>query len=145
MSSKPQSFRSFICPFADSSIASAVGCPYFAKSGFSRLPPFTPILIGILCKLHSLATFATFSGPPILPGFMRILSAPRRAASMASLWSKWISATMGRLERSFMAEMALAASMSGTARRTMSQPAAASAEIWRSVASTSWVLVQHMD
>ena len=56
-----------------------------------------------------------------------------------------MSATMGRGERSFMAEMARAASISGTARRTMSQPAAARALICRSVASTSWVLVQHMD
>ena len=64
---------------------------------------------------------------------------------MASLWSKWISATMGRLERSFMAEMALYETMSGTETRTNSLTYTPSTEIWRSVASTSWVLVQHMD
>ena len=44
-----------------------------------------------------------------------------------------------------MAEMASAAAMSGTARRTMSQPAAARAFICAQVASTSEVRVLHID
>ena len=52
---------------------------------------------------------------------------------------------MGMGDRSFRAEMASAALISGTATRTISHPAAWKSMIWAMVASTSQVLVLHMD
>ncbi len=40
---------------------------------------------------------------------------------------------------------ALAAAISGTATRMISQPASSNLRICSTVASTSWVLVEHMD
>ena len=52
------------------------------------------------------ATSATFSGPPMLPGFSRMQCAPASIAFSASVWLKWMSAMIGigdsthdRLER----------------------------------------------
>ena len=145
MSSKPQSFREFYMPLRRLSMASAVGWPYFSSRGFSRLPPFTPMRMGILCKLHSRATVATFSGPPMLPGFMRILSA-----------------APGGLDGELVVEVDIRDDGQGRALLYCGDGAGSvhirhgeadylaarggrGAFICRSVASTSCVLVQHMD
>ena len=56
-----------------------------------------------------------------------------------------MSATSGRGEAAQISPKASAASMSGTASRAISQPAAASARIWASEPSTSVVLVLSID
>src|SRR5699024_1646203 len=56
-----------------------------------------------------------------------------------------MSATRGMWMLLLMAPRALAAAMSGTATRTISQPAASRRWIWSTVAGTSPVLVEHMD
>ena len=84
ISSKPKRVSSSTCPRALSTMASGQGCPYFSSRGFSRLPAFTPMRIGMCLARQASATAFTFSGAPILPGLMRILSMPRSAASSAS-------------------------------------------------------------
>ena len=50
----------------------ASGRPYFSSSFLSRLPPFTPIRIGMCFSLQTSTTARTRSAPPMLPGLMRI-------------------------------------------------------------------------
>ena len=56
-----------------------------------------------------------------------------------------MSATSGISTRSFISDIACAERISGTATRTMSQPAAANSRICAAVASASHVLVLHID
>ena len=85
MSSKSDSFSSRACPRALSTRASAVTPPYFARSSFSREPPLTPTRMGMPRRRQASATARTFSSPPMLPGLMRMASAPRSAHARASL------------------------------------------------------------
>ncbi len=78
----------------------------------------------------------------MLPGLMRTLSAPRRAASMAMRASKWMSATTGRGDAAHTASKASRQSRRGMAMRTISQPASAKASIWARFAATSSAAAQ---
>jgi hypothetical protein len=62
-------------------MASGVGNPYFSIKSFSRLPALTPIRIGRPAPATLSKTSFTFFFPPILPGFILILSAPASTAS----------------------------------------------------------------
>ena len=125
-------------------MASGVGPPYFASRSFSRLPPLTPMRMGMPAARQASATRRTFSFGPMLPGLMRSLSTPASAARRASRQSKWMSATRGTGLCSRMTRRVRAAFSVGTARRTRSQPAAARAFTWATVASASSVFVLHM-
>ena len=85
MSSNPQSSSRRMCPKALSTNASAVGAPYLASSSRSSEPPLTPMRMGIPRLRQASATARTRSGPPMLPGLMRILSAPSSATAKATL------------------------------------------------------------
>ena len=101
--------------------------------------------IGVPAAVARCATSATFSGPPMLPGFRRMQSAPASIAFSASVWLKWMSAITGIGDSG---TIVLSASMSlsrGTATRTTSAPASAMARIWRIVASRSAVSVLVID
>ena len=63
--------------------ASAVTPPYFARRSFSREPLFTPTRIGIPYSFALSTTAFTRSLAPMLPGLMRILSAPLSIAAIA--------------------------------------------------------------
>ena len=92
-------------------------------------PEFTPMRIGVPAALARSATSATFSGPPMLPGFRRMQCAPASIAFSASVWLKWMSAMIGIGDSR---TIVLSASMSfsrGTAQRTMSAPASATRRI----------------
>ena len=67
---------------------------------------------GIWCAFTQSARARTFCSPPMLPGLIRSLLMPFSAAAMASLWSKWMSATSGTGEPSTSARTAFAQSMS---------------------------------
>lgn len=71
--------------FALSTIALAVGFPYFSNKSFSNEPAFTPILIGIFFSLHLSTTAFTLSSAPIFPGLILTLSTPELIASNAIL------------------------------------------------------------
>ena len=58
-------------------------------------PEFTPTRIGVPSSLAFAMTSATFSGPPMLPGFSRTQGAPASSALSASVWLKWMSAMIG--------------------------------------------------
>ncbi len=90
-------------------------------------------------------TSATLSGPPMLPGLMRTAATPASIAFRASEALKWMSAITGSGERRTIFASASASSVLGTAQRTISQPADASAAICAVVASTSWVFVSVID
>src|SRR5690349_22362201 len=90
-------------------------------------------------------TWATLSEPPMLPGLIRTAATPCSIAFSARLALKWISAITGIGERRTIRPSASASSVFGTATRTISQPADASAAICDVVASTSCVLVSVMD
>ncbi len=109
---------------------------------FGREPEFTPIRMGVPRLLASSATSATLSRPPMLPGLSRMQSAPASIALRASVWLKWMSAMTGIgdfLTITFRASMSLSR---GTATRTMSAPASATAGSvpwWpRGLRSRSW-------
>ena len=55
----------------------------------------TPTRSGVPSCLASAITSATFSGPPMLPGFSRTQCAPASIALSASVWLKWMSAIIG--------------------------------------------------
>ena len=82
-------------------------------------------------------TASVLARPPMLPGLMRSLAAPRRAAWMAMCASKWTSATTGRGEASQTAAKASRQSRRGMAMRTISHPASASRSICARFAATS--------
>ena len=58
-------------------------------------PELTPTRSGVPRCLASAITSATFSGPPMLPGFSRTQCAPASIAFSASVWLKWMSAIIG--------------------------------------------------
>ena len=91
--------------------------------------------IGVPAARARSATSATFSGPPMLPGFRRMQCAPASIAFSASVWLKWMSAMIGIGDSTtivFSASMSLSR---GTATRTMSAPASATLRIWSIVAA----------
>ena len=104
-----------------------------------------PIRIGIPRPLGGATTCSTFSGPPMLPGLIRTAATPASIAFSASEALKWMSAITGNGERRTIVGSAAASSFFGTATRTISQPAEASAAIWAVVASTSCVFVSVID
>ena len=81
----------------------------------------------------------------MLPGLIRTAATPASIARNARLALKWMSAITGSGERRTIFGSASASSLFGTATRTISQPAEASAAIWAVVASTSWVFVSVID
>ena len=85
--------------------------------------------IGIPACFAALTTSATLSGPPMLPGLMRTAATPPSIAFRARLALKWMSAITGSGESRTMRGRASASSSFGTATRTISQPAEASAAI----------------
>src|SRR4051812_29747606 len=81
----------------------------------------------------------------MLPGLMRTAATPWSIAFNARLALKWMSAMMGTGEKRTIFESASASSVFGTATRTISQPALASAATCAVVASTSCVFVRVID
>ncbi len=104
-----------------------------------------PIRIGIPARFAAVTTCSTLSGPPMLPGLMRTAATPASIAFRARLALKWMSAITGSGEKRTMLGSASASSSFGTATRTISQPASASAAICAVVAGTSCVFVSVMD
>ena len=101
--------------------------------------------IGIPLAWAARTTCATLSEPPMLPGLIRTAATPASIALRARLALKWMSAITGTGEKRTMRPSASASSFFGTATRTISQPAEASAAIWAVVASTSCVFVRVID
>jgi hypothetical protein len=101
--------------------------------------------IGMPACCAARTTWATLSEPPIFPGLMRTAATPWSIAFSARLALKWMSAITGIGENRTIRPSASASSVFGTATRTISQPAEASAAIWAVVASTSCVLVSVID
>src|SRR5206468_11638104 len=112
---------------------------------FGSEPELAPIRIGMPAAFAARTTSATLSGPPMLPGLIRTAATPASIARRARLALKWMSAITGIGERRTSLGRASASSVFGTATRTISQPAEASAAIWAVVASTSCVLVRVID
>src|SRR5215213_1870946 len=81
----------------------------------------------------------------MLPGLMRMQCAPASIAFRASVWLKWMSAITGIGDSRTIARSASTPLSRGTAQRIRSPPAAATARIWRRVASTSAVSVLVID
>ncbi len=98
-------------------------------------PELTPIRSGVPFAFAAATTSATFSGPPIFPGFRRTQAAPASIALSARVWLKWISAMIGTGAFSTIAFRATASSSRGTATRTRSAPASAQRLICASVCS----------
>src|SRR5437660_9856766 len=101
--------------------------------------------IGMPARFAAATTCSTLSGPPMLPGLMRTAATPASIAFNASEALKWMSAMTGTGENRTIFFSASASSVFGTAQRTISQPAEASAAIWAVVASTSAVFVRVID
>src|SRR4051812_44770807 len=101
--------------------------------------------IGIPAFFAAATTCATCSSPPMLPGLMRTAATPCSIALSARLALKWMSAMTGIGEKRTIRPSASASSVFGTATRTTSHPADASAAICAVVASTSCVFVSVMD
>ena len=112
---------------------------------FGSEPAFAPIRIGIPARFAAFTTCSVLSAPPMFPGLMRTAATPASIASSASEALKWMSAITGIGESRTISGSAFASSRFGTATRTSSQPADASAAIWAVVAATSWVLVRVID
>ena len=87
--------------------------------------------IGMPARLAASTTCSTLSGPPMFPGLIRTAATPASIALSARLALKWMSAITGSGDRRTMRARATASSVFGTAQRTSSQPAEASAAIWR--------------
>ena len=104
-----------------------------------------PIRIGIPARFAASTTSATRSGPPMFPGLIRTAATPASIARSARLALKWMSAITGSGESRTIVFSASASSILGTAQRTTSQPAEASAAIWAVVAATSRVGVSVID
>ena len=58
-------------------------------------PELTPMRIGTFSSLALATTSATLSGPPMLPGLIRMQWTPASIALMARVWLKWMSAMIG--------------------------------------------------
>src|SRR3954471_13808583 len=101
--------------------------------------------MGMPLALAARTTCSTLSGPPMLPGLMRTAATPASIERSARLALKWMSAITGSGESRTIFGSASASSLFGTATRTISQPAEASAAIWPVVASTSCVFVRVID
>ena len=98
--------------------------------------------IGIPAALAASTTWATLSGPPMFPGLIRTAWTPASIARSARLALKWMSAITGIGESRTIRFRASASWIFGTAQRTTSQPAEASAAICAVVAVTSRVGVE---
>ena len=85
MSSKSNRLSSLMWPKADSTRASGQTLPYLARMSCSKLPPLTPMRMGIFFCRQASATAFTRSGEPMLPGLMRTLSTPAAMHSRANL------------------------------------------------------------
>jgi hypothetical protein len=85
--------------------------------------------IGIPFSRAASTTCATFSGPPMFPGLIRTAATPASIARSARLALKWMSAMTGIGDSRTIFRSASASSILGTAQRTISQPADASAAI----------------
>src|SRR5436190_15549995 len=101
--------------------------------------------IGIPAFCAARTTWATLSDPPMLPGLIRTAATPCSIAFNARLALKWMSAITGMGENRTIRPRASASSVFGTATRTISQPAEASAAICAVVASTSCGFVSVTD
>ena len=130
---------------AASTSASAWSCWARSARCFGSEPEFAPIRIGMPAFFAALTTSATLSAPPMFPGLMRTAATPASMAFSARLALKWMSAITGSGEKRTMRGSASASSSFGTATRTISQPAEASAAICAVVASTSCVFVRVID
>ena len=128
-------------------ITSFSGCVSSSRSAIScsSEPAFTPMRIAHPAAPAASITASTLAQSPILPGLMRSLAAPASTAPMASLWLKWISATIGTGDSAQMVRKPSSAASVGTLTRTISQPACANAHTCASVAWASAVSVQVMD
>ncbi len=109
-----------------------------ASTGFSNSrscrclgsePELTPMRSGVPAARARSATSATFSGPPMLPGFRRMQCAPASIAFSASVWLKWMSAMIGIGDSTTIVFSASMSFSRGTATRTMSAPASATRRI----------------
>ncbi len=98
-------------------------------------PELTPTRSGVPRCFASSITSATFSGPPMLPGFSRTQCAPASIAFSASVWLKWMSAITGIGDCATIVFSASASCSRGTATRTMSAPASATVRICSIVAA----------
>ncbi len=111
----------------------------FARSSSCRClgsePELTPMRIGVPAARALSATSATFSGPPMLPGFRRMQCAPASIDFSASVWLKWMSAMIGIGDSSTIVLSASTSFSRGTATRTMSAPASATVRICSIVAA----------
>ena len=82
-SSKFSLLRILIWFKADSTRASEFGSPYFICNFRSKEPAFIPTLIGVSVSFAAEITSFIFSSLPILPGLIRMQSAPLLIASKA--------------------------------------------------------------
>ena len=97
-------------------------------------PELAPIRIGMPARFAAVTTCSTLSGPPMFPGLIRTAATPASIAFSASEALKWMSAMTGSGDRRTIVESAAASSFFGTATRTISHPAEASAAICAVVA-----------
>ena len=111
--------RSSSC-IADATSASGVMPPCCSAIAGSSEPAFTPMRIGSPRSFASLATSLMCSGLRMLPGFRRSACTPASIAASASLYWKWMSATIGTGERGTICARPIAASSSLHVQRTMS-------------------------
>src|SRR5919205_2091559 len=131
---------------ADSTSASGVALPYLASSRLSSEPALTPIRIGTPASLAARAISPTRSSNFLmLPGLTRTAAQPASMAAKTYRGWKWMSAITGICDCRAICGSASASSVSGTATRTIWQPAAVSSAICCSVALTSAVFVVHID
>src|SRR5204862_1822537 len=137
-SSRPSSSAASTRASAWSRCASSARC-------FGNDPELAPMRIGIPAFCAARTTWATLSDPPMLPGLIRTAATPCSIAFNARLALKWMSAITGMGENRTIRPRASASSVFGTATRTISQPAEASAAICAVVASTSCVFVSVID
>lgn len=137
--------KNFTQVIADSTRAFGVGPPCLSTRDVSREPELTPMRIGIFFRLAALAIFVRRSLSLMLPGLIRILSAPFSIERRARFGSKWMSATIGTWVRRLICLRARAAFLVGTATRTKSAPSFSRARICLMVCATFSVLVSHID
>ena len=120
--------------------------PCFARRSFSSDPELTPIRIGMPRSRAARTTSRTFAGEPMLPGLIRkrvhagVDRGRGPAGDRNGCRRPAGGATFLRIS-----PKAAAACASGTARRTISQPAFSSRRIWATVARMSRVSVLVMD
>ena len=104
-----------------------------------------PMRIGMPARFAAFTTCSTLSGPPMFPGLIRTAATPASIALSASEALKWMSAMTGSGDSLTIVESAAASSFFGTATRTISHPADASAAICAVVPATSCVFVSVID